>query len=202
MIIYGTNSKQLAQEILATTCPNCGSQDSIYMYVFQKYAHVFWIPFFPMKKIGISQCTRCSQVLKLEDMPSSLTSAYHVLKSKTRIPFWTFSGLVIMAVLIVFIRINEKNNDKKKAQYILAPQRGDIFEIKTNSNTYTIFRVEQVSSDSVFVRFCNYETDRSTGIANLKRDHGYDYSPEIFGISKTQMNEKYRQGIIIDIERR
>jgi hypothetical protein len=183
MIIFGTKGEKLAQEILATTCPNCGSQNSIYMYVFQQYAHVFWIPFFPIKKTGISQCTECNQVLNPEGMPISLTYAYNELKAKTKTPFWMFSGMALLAVIMIIGVVSEKIRHNNTAQYILAPRHGDIFEIKTTWNTYTFFKVQQVNSDSVFVRFCNYETDRSTGIANLKREHGYDYSPEIFGIS-------------------
>ncbi len=201
MIIYGTNSKQLAQEILATTCPGCGSQNSVNMYVFQKYAHVFWIPFFPMKKMGVSQCTRCGQVLKLEDMPSPLTTAFNVLKATTKTPLWMFSGMALLAAIIIIVVISEKNNDKKKAQYILAPQRGDIFEIKTNWNTYTIFRVEQIMNDSVFVRFNSYETNSSTGIRKIKRDHGYDYAPGISGFSKVKLKEMFNEGKILDIDR-
>lgn len=45
MIIYGKKSTQLVKEHLTDKCSNCGTQNSIDLYLFQNYAHVFWIPF-------------------------------------------------------------------------------------------------------------------------------------------------------------
>jgi len=91
MIIYGIRNKELIKEHITDKYPNCGTQNSIDMHVFQKYAHVFWTPFFPLGKTGVSQCDHCKQVLKLKEMPSSLTNVYENLKSQTKTPIWTFT---------------------------------------------------------------------------------------------------------------
>jgi hypothetical protein len=71
------------------------------MHVFQRYAHIFWIPFFPIGKTGASQCGHCKQVLKEKEMPSSLKMAFDDVKSRTKTPYWTFAGVAIIVVLIV-----------------------------------------------------------------------------------------------------
>jgi len=202
MIIYGSKSKELAKDILTDKCPNCGTQNSIDMHVFQKYAHVFWIPFFPMGKTGVSQCDHCKQVLKLKEMSSSLKISYDNLKAQTKVPIWMFSGLVLVAALIAFGVISDKKKDEKNAKLILTPQSGDIFEIKTNDNQYTLYKIAQVQGDSVFVRINNYETNKATGIDDLKRKGDNVYSEEVFGLSKAELKQMLDKGEILDIERK
>lgn len=202
MIIYGSKSKELAKEILTDKCSNCGTQNCIDMHVFQKYAHVFWIPFFPMGKTGVCQCDHCKQVLKLKEMPSSLKASYDNLKAQTKTPIWMFSGLALVAVLITIGVISDKKKDEKNAQLILTPQSGDIFEIKTKDNQYTLYKIDQVQGDTVFVRVNNYETNKATGIDDLKKKGDNVYSEEVFGLSKSELKVMLDKGEIIDVDRK
>jgi hypothetical protein len=101
MIIYGSKASQLAKEAIAESCPHCQKSNNVEMYVFQRYAHVFWIPFFPIGKTGVSQCAHCKQTLKLKEMPSSLKLAYENVAAQNKTPYWTFVGVAIVAILIV-----------------------------------------------------------------------------------------------------
>ncbi|MFZ4523159.1 MAG: zinc-ribbon domain-containing protein [Bacteroidales bacterium] len=202
MIIYGKKGEKLAQESLATTCPNCGEQNCIQIYVFQKYAHVFWIPFFPMKKTGVTHCKQCSQILQLEDMPPTLTADYNVLRAKTRTPLWMFTGLAIVAALIIISAISNKYKDENNAKLILAPQSGDVYEIKTKYNKYTLLKIESVFNDTVYVRWNRYETDKTTGIDKLKSDVFNAYTQEIYGFSKAELKKMFDDRNILDIDRK
>lgn len=199
MIIYGSQSKELAKETLIDKCENCGTQNGIEMHVFQKYAHVFWIPLFPIGRTGVSQCNHCKQVLKLKEMPASLKISCNNLKAQTKTPIWTFSGLALVAVLISIGVISDKKKDAKNAQLILTPQSGDIFHIKTKENQYTLYRIDQVQGDSVFVQVNNYETNKITGLAELNQK---GYSEEIFGLTKSDVKQMFDNGEIIDIDRK
>ena len=199
MIVYGTKTKELAKEHLIDKSPNCGTQNSIDMHVFQKYAHVFWIPFFPVGKTGVSQCDHCKQVLKLKEMPSSLKTAYDNLKAQTKTPIWTFAGLALIAVLITIIVISDKKKAERNAQLILTPQTGDVFEIKTKDNQYTLYKVNQVIGDTVFVQVNNYETNKISGLDDLKKK---DYSEDVLGFSKAELKQMLEKGEIIDIDRK
>jgi hypothetical protein len=198
MIVYGSRSKELAKDILTDQCPNCGKQNSIDMHVFQKYAHVFWIPIFPMGKTGVCQCDHCKQVLTLKEMPASLVISYNNLKEKAKTPIWMFSGLALLAVLITIGIISGKKNDEKNAKFILSPKAGDIFEIKVSDNQYTLYKVNEVLGDSVFVQINDYETNKVTGLNDLKKEA---YSEEVLGFSKAELKQMLEKGEIIDIER-
>ena len=198
MIVYGSRSKELAKDILTDQCPNCGKQNSIDMHVFQKYAHVFWIPIFPMGKTGVCQCDHCKQVLSLKEMPASLVISYNNLKEKAKTPIWMFSGLALLAILITIGIISGKKNDEKNAKLILSPKAGDIFEIKVNNSQYTLYKVNEVLGDSVFVQINDYETNKVTGLNDLKKEA---YSEEVMGFSKAELKQMLEKGEIIDIER-
>jgi len=199
MIVYGTRSKELAKEIISDKCPNCGTQHSIDMHVFQKYAHIFWIPVFPIGKTGVSQCDQCKQVLKLNQMPEPLKNTYENLKSQAKTPVWTFSGLAVFAGLIIIAFISGRQKDEKNAKLILTPHKGDVFDIKTKNNQYTTYKVEEVQGDSVFIRTNNYETNKETGIAELKEKGDSAYSEDIYGFSKKELKQMVDKGEIIDI---
>jgi zinc-ribbon family len=202
MIIYGSKTKQLAKEILTDKCPNCGTQNSVELYIFQKYAHVFWIPFFPLGKTVVSQCGHCKQVLKLKEMPASLTTASENLKSQTKTPIWTFSGLALVAVLITIVVLNDKKNGEKNAKLILTPQSGDVFEVKTKDNQYTLYKIENIEGDSAFIRISQFETSKLTGLAGLKRKGESAYSADVFAFAKKELTVMFDKGEILDIERK
>ena len=201
MIIFGSNTKQIAAETCPDQCPNCGAYNSVQLYVVQKYAHVFWIPFFPTGKSIVSQCNNCKQALKLKEMPSAMALSSDNLKSQSKTPVWTFAGLALVVVLITFGIINDKKKDEKNARLILAPQTGDIFEIKTDQDQYTLYKIDDVQGDSVFIRINNYETNKVTGLDDLKRKGENAYSEDVFSITKSDLKRMMDKGDVIDIER-
>jgi len=198
MIIYGSKSKELAKEHITDKCPNCSTPNSITIYVFQKYAHVFWIPFFPMNKIGASQCDHCKQVLKQKEMPAALKSDYERLAKQAKTPVWMFAGLALVALLIITGIISDKNKDAKNARLILTPQAGDIFKIKAGDNQYTLYKVEEVAGDSVILHQSNYQVNKETGLDELKNKA---YSNDLYSFSKKEIKAMLDKGEIIDIDR-
>ena len=201
MIVYGTRSSQLAKEMVPQKCTNCGTANSVDLYLFQKYAHVFWIPFFPVGKTGISQCNNCKQVLKQKEMPPSLQSSFENLRKDYKAPVWMFAGLALVALIIISATISNKRQDERNAKLILLPRHGDVFEIKTKSNQYTLYRVQEVKGDSAFLQLNNYETNKLTGLSDLKRKGDEAYSDELFSFSKAELKAMLEKGEIMDIQR-
>ena len=198
MVVYGTKASQLAKESVTEKCPNCGTQNSIEMYVFQKYAHVFWIPLFPTGKTAVSECSHCKQVLKQKEMPAALKASYDNVKAQAKTPIWTFSGLALLAVLISFGVYTDKQNAALNAKLILEPRAGDIFEIKTVDNNYTLYKVTSVAGDSVLIAANNFETNKISGLRDLKVK---GFSTELFSYHKNELKTMLESGEIMDIER-
>lgn len=201
MIIYGSRATETAKEFVTGKCPNCGALNSIDMHLFQKYAHVFWIPFFPIGKTGVSQCDKCKQILKSDQMPPLLRSSYEDLKAQKKTPFWMFSGLALVAILITMGIILDHNKDEKNASLILQPQKGDIFEIQTKDNQYTLYKVALVEKDSVFISPNNYETNKASGLTSLLLKGDAAFSEEVYGFSKAELKAMLGTGEIVDVIR-
>lgn len=202
MIIYGSKAKELAKEIITDKCPNCGNQNTIDMHVFQKYAHVFWIPLFPIGKTGVSQCDHCKQVLKLNQMPPHLKTAYTNLKAQAKTPIWMFIGSALIVALIIFAAIEGNEKDAKNAKLILSPQMGDVFEVKTKEGDYTLYKVALVEADSVFIRVNEFQVNKSSGLYKIREKGDVAFSQDLYGFSKAELKKMQADGEIIDIDRR
>jgi len=187
--------------MITQKCASCGTQNSTDLYVFQKYAHVFWIPFFPIGKTGISQCNRCKQVWQLKEMPPQLSASYEQLRSQEKTPVWMFSGLALVAVLVTAGMISSKQKDERNAVLIAAPHQGDVFEVRTKNNQYTLYKVYEVKGDSAFLQLSTFETNRISGLSDLKRKGEGAYTEEIFSFSNAELKEMVQKGEIIDIQR-
>jgi len=199
MIIYGWRAKQLGKEIVHDDCRHCRSRGTVEVNVFQKYAHVFWIPFFPIGKTAVSQCSHCKETLQLKEMPDNYKNTYQVLKKNTRIPAYMFIGLVLIGGLIILGIVVNKQKNKKIADRVRQPLRGDIYEMKISSDAYTICRIEKVTADSVFFISHLMQTNKSSGLSGLKDNPRFDN--ELQGISKQDLAAWDQKGMIWDIER-
>lgn len=201
MIIYGSKATQIATKNTMDKCQNCGNQNSVQMSVFQKYAHVFWIPLFPMGKIGVTQCSHCKQTLVNKDFQGILAEMYKTEKINTKTPLWTFSGLIILTIMVVWGGIIGAQDKAKNAQLILAPQKGDIYEIKADDKQYTIYKVDSVVEDAVYLLVNKYETNQRAGLADLKNKGAEAYEEEAIPVDKTTLKSMFDRGEIIDIDR-
>ncbi len=200
MIIYGTKATLLKSDSIFDPCPSCGTNNSIQINVYQRYAHVFWIPFFPIGKTGVSACNNCKQVLKLNQMPASLRLSYDNIKAQSKMPVWTFSGLFLIVLGIIAIMISEKQKDERVGKLILSPKKDDVFEIKLKDNEYTLYKVQKVDGDTVYFYANKYQTNRQTGLAGLA-DQPFDTDMS-YGLPKSKLVSMSKNDEIIDIDRK
>jgi len=199
MIIYGTKAKIVKTEYIAEPCPNCKAQSSMQMNIWQQWAHAFWIPIFPITKIGSTECMHCHQVLSFEKMPLTLRITCDNMKARTNRPIWTYTGIGVILVTAIAVNMSERQTAKKVTQMISTLQKNDILHIKLKDKAFTLAKVNRVKGDSVFLFANNYQTDRVTDIKNLK-DKGYATTEDTLTVvDLIDMNKKER---ILDIERR
>lgn len=203
MIIYGSRTTHLTTDKVDEPCTNCGTSGSVYMNVYQRYAHVFWIPLFPVGKKAVSQCQHCKQALKTEEMPHSYRQAYKELKTGVRTPLWTFIGLVLIAGLVGMGVMSSKRQSERNAVYIGSPQKEDVYEVKLGEGQYTLYKVQEVTGDTVYLLLHQYETNKITGISDLKKkgDTGYSYD-EVLAVTIPELKRMHEKGTIIDVERK
>ncbi|MCG2612938.1 zinc ribbon domain-containing protein [Terrimonas sp. NA20] len=201
MIIYGTRAKELAAENIVDRCPNCGSQNTLSIHVYQQYAHVFWIPFFPVRKVGASVCSHCKGVMKHKELPPNLQESYKTIKAQTKTPVWMFAGIALFAVLISAVAVSISQDNKRNAAYLASPQDGDVYELKTEGNHYGLILVEQIKGDSAYVRLSDYEVDKKVTISKLQSMNKGKFSEDLFVFSKAELKNMWDKGEIVDAKR-
>lgn len=196
MYIIGHKSISLAKEMVQDKCPNCGSMYSIEMNVFQKYVHLFYIPYLPAGKTGISQCSQCGQVLTDKEMPANLKEAYQQLKSKTKIPIWMFSGLVLIILLILYQLNNEQRQQKAIAQSMDKLVDGNVLELKFEKNNFTLYKIHRINGDSVLIRANEYESTTAEGLKDIVDSA---YVNDLRYLSKSELKKMANEGTVIGV---
>ncbi|WP_430908539.1 zinc-ribbon domain-containing protein [Maribacter sp. 2-571] len=200
MIIYGSKAVHLkSKQSKTTTCPNCRTIGSVVLSVYRRHAHIFWIPLFPIGKKGVSQCQHCKNLLKINEMPEPIKREYNALKKETKGPIWQFTGPGILTALVAWGVYAEGERKKRDMEYISAPMKGDIYEYKVASGSYSTLKVTRLSHDSVFVSPNDYEISKKSGLHTI--DKSENYSDSIYGISKNELREMYGSGVIFNIGR-
>jgi len=202
MIIYGSKATQLAKESISESCPHCQQTNSIDMYVFQRYAHVFWIPFVAIGKTGVSQCAHCKQTLKFKDMPSSLKLAYQEIARQSKTPYWTFIGVALVGLLIINVIIQSGIHDARTSKLLQSPQAGDVLEVKKASGIYTLYKVADVRPDSVAVLPLLYSVNQESGLPHLASGKYAQYSDEQKYYSRGMLKTLHDRGEILDVIRK
>lgn len=201
MIIYGNRNKQLLGDDVMDKCEHCGNDSSMEMHVFRRYFHLFWIPFVPTKKFGISQCNHCKQMLKDSEMPPKLKASYNAYQANAKTPWWMYSGLVLFSLLVLSVMWSNSNDTKNNQAYFEKPQVGDVYQIKTETNNYTLYKIDEIKKDSIIFEINNFESNRVSGLRKLanKENGGFDGIKE--GYSKQEVIAMKEKGRIEKIVR-
>lgn len=101
MIIFGTRSTHIASEQTEVRCNHCQSEHSVWVYIYQKYVHVFWVPFFPFGKTVVSECGHCKQVLRQREFGAELQLTAQNLLRSAKTPWWTYFILFLVLGFIL-----------------------------------------------------------------------------------------------------
>ncbi len=201
MVFFGTKASRIKDgQINNVTCPNCENQTSMTYSIFGKYAHIYWIPAFPVGRENIIECNSCKQTYKVKELPEHLKQKFEFEKQGAKTPLWYFSGLAIIACLISFGAWSSSQNKTNNEEYIKAPQIGDVYSIEASQNGYySSIKVTDVTQDSVYVIINDYEIDRRTKISQI--DKAENYTTQIDSYSKEEIINLYDENVIYEIDR-
>ena len=200
MIFYGTNSSRLKDgQLNNVTCPNCENQTSMTYSVFGKYAYLYWIPIFPLGKVNVLECNSCKRTFKLSELSSQIKSKFELEKHKG-VPLLHFSGLAVIATIIGFLMYSNSKDKENEAVYVTEPTVGDVYSIKSETAShYSSMKVTEVTTDSVFVLYNDYEIDRKSSIDEI--DIAKNYTTQADSYSKEEIVNLYNDELIYEIDR-
>lgn len=200
MIVYGSNATHLKSDQLRNAnCPNCNERGKLTASVFSRHAHVFWIPFFPIGKVGVFECQNCHKGFKKKELNEDGKREYKNFLTDVKIPLWKYSGLGLVALLISWFAYSDSVKDDKVTQFIEKPAMFDTYIFKTESANYSTFKITEIFQDSMYVNYNLYETNKLTGVSdiNIKKN----YEDIIYVLTNADIKVLHESGDIKDIER-
>lgn len=189
----------LTEQLDMTTCINCNEQ-SVALVVYSRYAHVYWIPVFPIGKLSTTECVNCKQAFTGDAIPASYKEQVDYQKVKASTPIWHFAGLMVIAAAIIAGVISSYQNDKAMLASIEAAQPGDMYHVKYDNKEYTLWKVTEVRDDSVFFYPHMYTVNKLSALKKdpFTDDANFDVEEE-FGLVKASLIEMLDEGDIRDI---
>jgi hypothetical protein len=200
MIFFGRKASVLrTEELYGVNCPNCQTSNSLQGVVFGSYAHVYWIPFFPLGKKLATQCRHCKQAVEESELSPAVFSVVQSLRHDVRTPVWNFAGLGVVAVLGVLGTISGNKNAEENRQLLASPAVGDKYELKLGYKDYTIYKVSRVQGDSVYFAVNQYSVNKTRGLSKI--DKPENYIDDALGLSHQDLERMQTAGEIVDIER-
>jgi hypothetical protein len=194
-ILYGRRTVCIKSDIdnhkVCNSCQSMGVDVSVY----REYFHLFFLPVAPSgpKDVKIN-CSQCRE-------PKWYKDAAEVYEKATRTPIYFYSGLIIVAGLIILLVIGNIDTKNYKASYVANPKVGDVYTItkEENDTTYYYFlRVSQINGDSIWAYHNNLEY-----IGYVSQFNNFDYflSSEEIGFSKKGLQQMLDKGSICAVYR-
>ncbi len=204
MVIFGHRATKTGhQSLFGTTCQHCGTKNTLEMYTFSRYFHVFWIPCFPYRKEAVTQCNHCKQVLHKKEFSADLLQSYEEMKANTKTPYWQFIGAVLFSVLIISVVLSIQEDNKKDNLYLGNPAVGDVYEIRTPTNQYTLYKVSKIVNDSIYVAINEYETNKLSGLEKAEMNSPSSFiEDELISLSIKQLTSMKGDGTIHRVRRK
>ncbi len=120
MIIYGRKANHIGSfKVNGTQCAHCHQVSTQRVSVFGLYAHIFWIPCFPMGKKAVAECMHCLRTIERRDFTPELESVYTENKSLAKRPYWHWLGLGVFVTLVALIAITSETADEDPRRALL-----------------------------------------------------------------------------------
>jgi len=118
-------------------CPHCLETTGMNYTLYSKFVHFYWIPFVPVQKIKILECTGCKATFDLKDLSPSINEIFQKEQERNpmKVPIRHFAGLFLIVALFVFFYFS--NRKEKENVYLKHPKIGDVYQIKSSSEFFS-----------------------------------------------------------------
>ena len=203
MIFYGSRATTLTKgQIRNVKCSHCDTDSTMTYHVFGKYAHVYWVPLFPMEKICVVECNNCSKTFEFAQFTEQISNKLKIEKERNpaKNPIWYYSGLFIIASLIGYGFYSSQKEDSDTQAYFENPKEGDVYETKSGSGGFTTLKFigESKNKDSLYFYLNDMEIDQSSAIHKIDLDKYYN---EVYSFDKAFLDSLYNSKYIYKINR-
>ena len=202
MIVWGTKKKDLKTgKITNVACPVCEQNSTMDYTIEMNYFHLYWIPFFPLKKFTTVYCDLCET--GFEEKHFTQTIKNKLIRENeiapARFPVWSYAIPIILGILIPMAILQSNKADTKKNEVLNKPLIGDVYYLSNNS-TYTTMKIVGVENDSVHFLLNDTSVTKFTKLFSITNDRYY--SNKFKSFSKNELHSMYEKDNIYSIDRK
>jgi hypothetical protein len=198
LFLIGTKDSNIKNgSLLNEKCPKCKTENELYFSIYRKYTHITFIPLFPVGKLVFIKCNHCEENLDYEDVFES--SQLKLRNEKLDSSLWMYSGLVILALFLIFTINNYFDNKNETAILVKNPTEGDVYNLKFSNGYYSNMRIDKVTKDSVYTTHNDFDAYMPYEVDDL--DKSENYSNRKVSYSKNALMKLYENDEIIKIRR-
>jgi hypothetical protein len=177
MIFFGRKSTTLKTgHINHVSCPDCQEQTRMDFTIMGKYAHIWWIPAFPMGKEKIIECTYCFKTYKFKELPEVIKQKLALKTQDVKSPIWNYTGLIIFTMLLGLAFYQSNRHNAKQDGLKSDPKIGDIYTIKRPNSNYSTMKIEKVTTDSIYFSLNNLTVTKTYRTHTIDHLENYDFS--------------------------
>ncbi|MDI9310875.1 MAG: hypothetical protein QM535_11720 [Limnohabitans sp.] len=202
MTRFGTKAANLKNGVInEVKCTSCQQEVDMIYSVYGKYFFVGILPFFPLKKVKFAECKNCKKTFGESDFSNAIENKIDAdieLNGVIKFPLWTYSGLVVIPLIVLGVYLYHKNNESNTADYVKKPLVGDVYTIRED-NQFTTLRVDKVSNDSVYFTINDYTIGRQDKINRIDKPENYTNQKTAF--SKEEIIQFHAKDSIVNIDR-
>lgn len=201
MIFYGTRAKNIHNgQIKNVKCPSCENETNMKYSVFGKYAHVYWVPFFHMETIYVTECNNCYKTYEPKELGDDVKKKLKIEKERNGIkaPIWFYSGPFIILGLILFGLYSSMKEDSNTEEYYKNPIKGDVYEVKTMDGNYSSMKFERKLNDSIYFLVNDMAINKSSEIDKINIDKYYN---DMYSFHKLYIDSLFKSHYIYKINR-
>ncbi len=207
MILYGSKAVHLltAEGSPETACPVCGTEGQIEYQVFRRHAHVYWLPLFPLNKVGVAQCNHCFKAFEKKDMSEDMRFEYQEVKKEAKGKWWQWTGVFLILAFVAFMFVGSLQSESNLKEHLQSPEVGDVYEFQFNDEEhgqcYSLMKVLAVEGDSLKVVENQYQVTLRSGLDEIDVDSNYYHRDEdVFKVAKEEIQAKYDEGVILGLK--
>ncbi|GAA4123752.1 hypothetical protein GCM10022250_07720 [Flavobacterium chungbukense] len=153
------------------------------------------IPLFPVGKTVNIECKSCKNIFYYEDL--TLDGQEKLRNEKLESSIWMFSGTILLLLFLVYFANNYIQNKDDLTILIKEPTVGDVYNLKFSNGYYSTFKIDKITSDSVFTTHNDFDAYMPYEVDDL--DKTENYSNKKVSYSKKELMQLYQNGEILKI---
>ena len=101
IFVFGRRHATIGMDEFLLRCPSCESHQYADVMILSNYYHLYFIPIFPFDKHANIICNKCGYKRYGVAFDDRIFSNYEEIKRKYRHPFYTYTGIVILGIVLI-----------------------------------------------------------------------------------------------------